>query len=180
MGKAKHPANPARPERASVLAAIADGDIQALKASLTPRQRGFAEEYVVDFNGTAAAIRAGYAKEYADRQAHQLVRHKGVMAYIEHLTRSKEAKAVSVDPDYVLQKVTEIIQKEGTKDGDRLRGLELLARHLGMFIDRQEITGKDGEALQIETKRVEEDAAVFDHLLNGLRKRAEVDKETLN
>jgi len=29
--------------------------------ALTPRQERFCEEYLVDFNGSAAAIRAGYA-----------------------------------------------------------------------------------------------------------------------
>lgn len=180
MGKAKHPHNAERPEPEAVRKALEKGDMEALGLALSARQRKFAEEYVIDFNGTAAAIRAGYSTNFPDRQAHTLLKHRGVAAYIDHLSRSKEAKIVSVNPDWVIQKVTEIVTKDDGKDGDKLRGLELLARHLGMFIDRTELTGKDGEALKIEHQKIEEDAATFDHLLNGLRKRAEVEKEKLN
>lgn len=154
-GKARHPHDASRPESQAVLNALASGDIDQLELALSPRQRAFCHEYIVDFNGTAAAIRAGYSTNYPDRQAHNLLKNKGVAAYIDFLTRSKEAQIVSVNPDYVIQQVTAIITKEGTRDGDKLRALELLARHLGMFIDRTEISGKDGEAIkyqEIETE----------------------------
>lgn len=154
-GKAKWPHDSSRPMSKRVKDAINGGDIDELKRSLTVRQRHFAEEYVVDFNQTAAAIRAGYSPSYADRQAHILTRHEGVAAYIDYLSQSKEAKITAIDPDYVIAQVTQIISKENTKDGDKLRALELLARHLGMFIDRTEITGKDGGAIQTEEVRQE-------------------------
>jgi phage terminase small subunit len=131
--------------------------------------RAFAREYVVDFNGSAAAIRAGYSSKYPDRQASTLLKHKGVAAYIDHLSQSKEAAIISIDPDYVISQVTQIISKDGTKDGDKLRALELLARHLGMFIERTEISGKDGEA--IAYKKVEEEVADFTRAIAGLSKR---------
>jgi len=177
MGKAKHPHDSRRPESAAVKLGVEiyreEGNVEPLRHSLTPRQRAFCEEYVVDFNGTAAVIRAGYSKNYADRQAHTLLKNEGVAAYIDYLTGSKEAKITAIDPDYVIAKVTEIITKEGSKDSDKLRGLELLARHLGMFIDRQEITGKDGGAIEVEQRRIEEEAQSFTHLINGMRKKAE-------
>lgn len=175
---ARHPHDTSRPVSKKVAEAVSSDDIEALKVLLTVRQRRFAEEYSLDFNATAAAIRAGYATKYADRQAHLLMRHKGVLAYIDHLTRSKEAKIVSVNPDYVIQQVTEIIGKEGAKDSDRLRGLELLARHLGMFIERQEITGKDGGP--IEMQKIEEEAHGFIGALEALRRRAVDDKKDIN
>lgn len=155
MGKAKHPHDASRPTPKGVLRAIEKQDAKTLKLALTPRQRRFAEEYIVDFNATAAAIRAGYATTYADRQGHLLTKHEGIAAYIDMLTASTAAKAVAIDPDYVLQEVTKIITKEGTRDGDKLRALELIARHLGMFVDRTEITGKDGGAIQTEEIRQE-------------------------
>jgi len=33
---------------------------------------------------------------------------------------------------------------------DKLKALELLGKHLGMFVDRKEITGKDGGPIQLE------------------------------
>jgi phage terminase small subunit len=144
--------------------------MERLYLSLSPRQRAFCEEYIVDFNGKAAAIRAGYATKWADRQAALLLKNKGVATYINSLQESKEAKIIAVDPDYIIQQVTAIIGKPGAKDSDRLRGLELLARHLGMFVDRTEITGKDGGPL--ETRRVEEEAETFTNLLKSLSERS--------
>lgn len=177
MGKAKHPHDASRPEPKAVLDALEAGDMEALETALSVRQRRFAEEYVIDFNGTAACIRAGYAPTYADRQAHVLLKHKGVSAYIDHLTRSKEAKIVSINPDYLIQKTVAIINKESVKDADALRGIEMLARHLGMFVDRTEITGKDGGAIAIEQQKVAEEAQSFTQQLEALRKRAVEDKK---
>lgn len=175
MGKAKHPHDKERPESAAVRRALKRQDIAALKIALTPRQRRFAEEYIVDLNGTAAAIRAGYSNNYPDRQAHILLKHEGVAALIDHLMASKAARIVSVDPDYVIQRITAIINKDTARDGDKLRGLELLARHLGMLTDKQEITGKDGGAIEIQQKTAE-DVATFLNSLKGLQKRAEEKK----
>lgn len=172
---ANHPHDHTRPEPKSVIDAVEANDIERLREVLTVRQLRFAEEYSVDFDGKAAAIRAGYATKWADRQAHLLLRHKGVAKYIDHLTQSKEAKIVSVNPDYIIQQVTAIIGKPGAKDSDRLRGLELLARHLGMFIERTELTGKDGGPLEIEQK-AQEDAQSFTNLLRQMRDRAEKEK----
>lgn len=152
------------------------GDIEPLRLKLTPRQRAFCEEYVVDYNGTKAALRAGYAAQYADRQAGVLRTNQAINTYIDYLGRSKEAKITAVNPDYVINKVLEIVTKEGAKDNDKLRGLELLARHLGMFIDRQEITGKDGGAIEVENRRVEEEAQSFTSMMDSLREKAQKDK----
>ena len=177
MAKAKHPHDSKRPERQRVIKAIEGNDIEALKVALTPRQRMFCTEYLVDYNASAAAVRAGYAIAYSDRQAHILLKHKGVARLIDELGKSKEALITSVSPDYVIQKVTEIVTKEGTRDGDKLRGLELLARHLGMFIDRTEITGKDGGAIELEQRKIEQEAQHFTSKMKALRDRAIAESE---
>lgn len=170
-GKARHPHDADRPESAAVRKALERKDIEALKLALTPRQRAFAHEYVVDFNATAAAVRAGYSPNYPDRQAHLLLQHKGIAFLIDHLTHSKAAKVISVDPDYVLRKIVSVVEREGVKDGDILRACELLARHLGMLTDKSEV-----KVDAVIDTRVEEDARDFATLLKGLQKRAE-DKE---
>jgi phage terminase small subunit len=177
---ANHPHDSKRPESAAVRRALETGDISALKTALSPRQRRFAEEYIFDYVGNKAAIRAGYAIKYADQQASLLLRHKGVAAYIDYLGQTKESKIVSINPDYIIQQVNDIITKEGARDGDKLRGLELLARHLGMFIDRTEITGKDGGAIEVEQRRIEEEAKTFTDLLKGLQARADSAKKDVS
>jgi hypothetical protein len=171
-GKAKHPANPERPESPAVKKALASMDMEALKFALTPRQRRFCEEYVIDFNGTAAAIRAGYATQYADRQAHQLIKNKGVSTYVDFLVASNAAKVMAVDPDYIVQGIVGVVQKDGARDGDKLRGYELLARILGMFVDKTELTGKDGGAIEVEQRRVEEESNDFTRMLKAMADRA--------
>lgn len=157
--------------------AIQRGDVEGVYGTLNIRQRRFAEEYLIDFRGKEAAIRAGYAPKWADRHASNLLLHPGIAFYVDNLSKSKENKIVSVDPDYVIQRVLEIISKDGARDGDRLRGLELLARHLGMFIERTEITGKDGGPL--ETRQIEQDAQNFTNLLKQLADRTEKKEPSL-
>lgn len=176
MARAKYPHDSKRPSPKAVKRALASGNIDALKKALTPRQRVFAEEYVIDFNATAAAIRAGYSLNSVDKQAYILTHHEGVSAYIDHLMTSRQAKIASADPDYVIQKAMSIINKEKVRDGDALRGLELLARILGMLRDKTEITGKDGGPLEIE-QRTQEEVQSFTHLLKSLAEKSKKEVE---
>lgn len=175
-GKAHHPHDSKRPTSKCVLAAIKTleetGDVEALLGALTVRQRRFAEEYVYDFNATAAVIRAGYSLNHADKQAYLLKHHKGVVAYIDYLSKNKETNITVVDENYIIQKIVKTIDKaeDIVNLTAVLRGLELLARHKGMLTDKQEITGKDGGP--IETMRIEQDARHFTELLKQLGDRA--------
>lgn len=173
MGKARHPHDKNRPEPRTVVEAIAADDIEALVSALSVRQRRFAEEYCVDFNGSAAVIRAGYSPKYSDRQASTLRKHKGVARYIDHLTQSKEAKIVSISPDYVIQRIVEVMDREGVRDGDILRGAELLARHLGMLRDKTELSGPNGGPIETENRRIEEEAESMKRQLDALRRRSD-------
>lgn len=57
--------------------------VPADDAPLSPRQERFVDEYMVDFNGTQAAIRAGYAKSGADVQAVRLLGNASVIKAIQ-------------------------------------------------------------------------------------------------
>lgn len=150
-----------------VVEAIARDDLEGVKNALTFRQLKFCEEYALDFNATAAAMRAGYSPNGIEKAAVNLMRHEGVRYYITDLTRSKAAKISIVSPDYIVSRIVAIVNEEGAKNSDKLRGLELLARHLGMLTDKQEITGKDGGAIEI-AQRNEEDARTFVNILRTL------------
>lgn len=171
---ANHPHDKTRPENSAVKKALAADDMEALKDALTYRQRRFCEEYVIDFNGRAAVVRAGYSNKWPDRQAYQNMMNDGVIRYIEHLSQSAASKIMSVDPDYVIRSVTEIVSKEEARDGDRLRGLELLARILGMLVEKKEVTGKDGGPIAFE--ETQKEAREFTDMLKRIRKpKAEVE-----
>lgn len=51
---------------------------------LTPKQQRFRDEYCVDFNGTQAAIRAGYSKNTAAEQASRLLRNVNMQEAIKN------------------------------------------------------------------------------------------------
>ena len=61
--------------------------------SLRLQQRKFCVEYVKDFNGTQAAIRAGYSDNNADAIASRLLRNVKVSAFVQELTDAAEAAA---------------------------------------------------------------------------------------
>lgn len=58
---------------------------------MTPKQEKFCAEYLIDLNGTQAAIRAGYSPKTADRIANQNLRKLEIKNRIQEL-RAKEFK----------------------------------------------------------------------------------------
>lgn len=50
--------------------------------ALTPKQKRFCEEYLIDLNATQAAIRAGYSPKTAEQTASRLLRNVKVQEYI--------------------------------------------------------------------------------------------------
>lgn len=173
---ANAPHNKDRPETKAVLRALEKGDMDALGNALSVRQRRFCEEYIVDYNGTAAAIRAGYSPNHPDRQAYQLLKqNRGVSTYIDYLSRTREQQIMSVNPEYVISKTVKIIEGEDAKNSDKLRGLEMIAKILGMFIEKKEISGPDGGAIQLQ--RISEDAQAFASQLRQLADRAQREEE---
>jgi len=148
--------------------AIDEGNIQEVIDSLSDRQKLFCEEYLRDLNATKAVLRAGYNTKYPNRIAFQLMENAAVRITIDAL-RAERSKGSDVTKDFVLrgiQKAIRLAEESGNLNA-LLRGHELLARHLGMFIERQEISGPDGEAIKYEQK-VKEDVADFTSKLSRL------------
>lgn len=141
-------------------------------SGLTEMQRKFCEEYLEDLNGTRAAVRAGYASKGANNQAAQLMRNPKIKAHIEELIEERRRNS-KVTEDYVLRKIVRTLERcEKTDDFNPtavLRATELLARHLGMFTEKQEISGPGGGAIQME--KVQNDATDFTRSIARLAKR---------
>jgi len=65
---------------------------------LTPQQKRFAEEYVVDLNATEAAKRAGYSQKTARTKGSWLLTKVDIRAEIDRLLAEKAARtAVTAD-----------------------------------------------------------------------------------
>lgn len=133
----------------------------------------FVEAYLADPDmvGANAVLAAGYKVRAGSdnhyKMAHELMKHPLVKAEIESRLSDRREKA-ELTADYVLSKLVKIV--EDTETGNpqaALRGLELLGRHLGLYKDRQEISGPDGEAIQMEQK-VNERATDFTSKLSRL------------
>lgn len=63
-----------------------------MSAKLTPKQQRFIREYLIDHNGTQAAIRAGYSPKTANEQSSQLLAKLNVKAAIKEATEKVAAK----------------------------------------------------------------------------------------
>jgi hypothetical protein len=154
----------------SVQAALDAGNVQEVIDNLTERQRRFVEQYLVDFNGSAAVQRAGYNTKYPARLAVEMLQHPGIRAAINQLTVERADKS-TLKPEYVINKIQRTIEKAESENNHTavLRGCELLARSLGMFVERKEISGPNGEA--IELKQVRDAADAFTSAITGLIER---------
>lgn len=151
--------------------ALDKGDIQGVIDSLNPRQRRFCEEYIIDYNGSRALQSAGYAAKYPSKQAYQMLRNPAIKACIDQLTLQRASDSV-VKPEFVMNKIVKTINKAEQDNNLNavLRGCELLARATGMFIERQEISGPNGNA--IELKQVRDAADAFTSAIAGLVERS--------
>ena len=164
---------------------------------LTAKQIRFVDEYMVDFNATQAAIRAGYkaktahvigaenlrkpkiAEEIARRQKDlqrrtevtqdRVVKELARIAFaniadyvhVETQTRTKddgtettyqivvlsETEDLSVDQRAALATVKQSVNGVEIKLHDKIKALELLGRHIGMFNDKLSLSGTDGGPL---------------------------------
>ena len=127
---------------------------------LSAKVERFCLEYVVDYNGTQAAIRAGYSDKSAYSQANRMLKNADVLARIRAL-QEEQAKRLSLNSDMVVAKIMETysrcMQAEPVMEWDymakeykptgeytfdskgALRALELLGKHIGMFVDKHEV-----------------------------------------
>ena len=144
-----------------VQAAIDAGDHEACFAALTAKQQRFCEEYLKDLNASRAVLRAGYKTANANRIGHELMQKEGVRFALDGLM-TERADKVKVDANFVIQKVLKSLERAENKENETavLRAAELLAKHLGMFVEKTEISGPEAGAIELE-RRTREDIAAF-------------------
>lgn len=139
---------------------------------LTPKQQIFVKEYLVDLNGTQAAIRAGYSERTANEQAARLLAKVSVQQAVQEAMQER-SEITGITSNYVLETIQETIERcrqakpvlnrKGehvhveTADGEIkpaytfdatavLKGCELLGRHLKIWND----VGSKSNPLSIE------------------------------
>ena len=141
------------PVREHVAKAIEGGNPKAVFDCLTGKQQRFVEEYLVDLNASQAVKRAGYKTDNPGKVAHDMMKNPGIRFAIDGL-KAIRAKNSDVTSDYVLKELNEIYKEARTEKqySSAIRSLELLGKHLSMFVERTEISGPDGEAIKYEEK----------------------------
>lgn len=142
----------------------------AVTKELTPKRKRFADEYLVDCNGTQAAIRAGYSEKSSGTTASKLLADPDVRAYIDYQLACIHSKNIA-DAEEVLAFLTKVMRGE-TKEqvvmragGDqylemmevsareRLKAAELIGKRYAMFTDNITASAEpvvicDGEELK--------------------------------
>ena len=134
-------------------------------AGMTDKQKIFCQEYLIDLNATQAAIRAGYSVKTAQEQSSRLLSNVMVQREIERL-KAERSRRTGITADRVLQELARIgfvnpmdvidsaiasvkVKIIPTKDGngierevklhDKVKALELMGKHLGMFTDKVDL-----------------------------------------
>jgi len=78
-----------------------------MTAKLTVKQKRFCEEYIIDGNGTQAAIRAGYSKTGAATEGNRLLMIADIKLYIE-THAAEQAKKTQFDAEWLLDHLGQI------------------------------------------------------------------------
>lgn len=74
---------------------------------ITPKKRLFVQEYIIDFNATQAAIRAGYSRKTAYSQGQRLLKDVEIQAKIQ-AEQSKRSKRTKITQDKVLKEYAKL------------------------------------------------------------------------
>lgn len=119
---------------------------------MTPKQEAFIREYLIDLNATQAAERAGYSAKTAYSIGQENLNKPEIAAAIQAAMNAR-AERTEITADYVLKgikDVTERCAKQGEEFNppSALKGYELLGKHLKLFTDKTELTGKDGGPIE--------------------------------
>lgn len=115
---------------------------QELFPDLTDKQECFVAEYLVDFNATAAAKRAGYSENSASEIGYQLLQKTSVQTAVRQAVEDR-AKRTNLKQDQVVQELCQVAFSPASDASDsdmryasKLRALELLGKHLGLFTEQ--------------------------------------------
>ena len=126
-------------------------------AKLTDKQIMFCKEYIKDFNATRAAEASGYSKKTARQIATENLTKPYIQNFISKLT-VKRNKNLELSAEKVVSELMKIgFANEFDIEGfeklemkDKIKALEMLARHTGAF-------NKDDSSKAIITVKIGDD-----------------------
>lgn len=101
---------------------------------LNDRQERFCREYVIDYNATKAAARAGYSSKTARTIGSENLTKPAILARVHELQEDKR-KALAISEDMIIAELMATYRecRENFDSKGALRALEMLGKHIGMF-----------------------------------------------
>lgn len=130
---------------------MTDSTEPSKQGGLTVKQKAFVDEYLIDLNGTQAAIRAGYSENSANEIAAQNLAKLSIKQAIEKALEERKSRVI-LTQDQVLKDIALIKQaamadkvdangnKEMVNFNAALKACELEGKHLAMFTDKVDAT----------------------------------------
>jgi len=128
---------------------------------MTAKQEAFCAEYLIDLNGTQAAIRAGYSEDTAGVIASENLKKPYIREYIDsqleigmqHRKTELKTKVLGELNNIAFDEGEILTDKDGnpisTRKTDKLKALELLGKYTVLFTDKTEIDIKDNTPINI-------------------------------
>lgn len=130
----------------------------------TAKMEKFCQEYLIDLNATQAAIRAGYSEDSAQQIGSENLSKLVIQERIDEL-KQEQAEAATITPEFVLKSLKTVAQRtmqgvqvfdsDGQPTGEwkfdsagANRSLELIGKHLTLFADRVEVSGRNGAPIE--------------------------------
>lgn len=117
---------------------------------LTPKQKRFADEYLIDCNATKAAVRAGYSEHSSASYSSKLLADPSIRAYINSELQKLHNKNIA-DAEEVLAFLTAVMRGDSKEQvvlraggeqhlamievsaRERLKAAELIGKRYGLF-----------------------------------------------
>lgn len=133
-----------------------------MAGKLTKRDKIFVARYMIDFKVYEAAIEAGYSQNMAKGKCYQWVSDRKFKPALYDAIQegiAERLKAFEATPQNIIRELCKIAfsseennapgMKNKAANAEKIRALELIGKHLGMWKENIALTGKDGEAIEI-------------------------------
>lgn len=117
---------------------------------MTPKQKAFCENYLVDLNATQAAIRAGYSEKTANRIATENL-SKPVIAEAIKEAMAERSEKMGLTQVMIIEGLLKEARNEGkgSSHSARVAAWATLGKHLGMFADKPETAEKHETIIRV-------------------------------
>lgn len=127
-------------------------------SKLTPKQKRFADEYIISGNIYQSMVKAGYSENYAKSDGCKILDNPRVKAYIDDRMADFEREAIASQEE-VLSYLTSVMRGEQTEQvmvtggevidvvvgaKDRIKAAELLGKRYGAWTERVDLVGNVG------------------------------------